>query len=201
MHFCFIFTLLLFATPAWAGAQPHMSSAFHLRSATGQGFELATRLSTDNSTDAAGSQVTLTEVALEVESAPGNPDQPGAQALRPPDRTLIQGTTTGAAWNPSLATALFLVAKGYISPADVSARLGFDVTVTRLRGASAVLKTPATDAIVIGILIAQLQAADPAAAMAVSRMIGNPDFVGNPDLFPIGPTLPAPPSVTGATGS
>ncbi len=171
---------------AWAGAQPHMSSAFQLVSPTGQRFSLTSRTSSDTTIDATGAPTTVTEVVLEVETAPGNPDRQGQRGIGNPNLAVMQGATTGSAWNPSLAGVLFLVAKGYVTTRDVSDQLGFAVTVTRARGGAAAVKDPATDAIVLGLLLAQLQAADPAAALAMSRMIGNPDF------FPAGLTLPAP---------
>lgn len=190
--------LLLAASAAWAGAQPHMSSSFRLVTPTGQRFDLVTRVHSEADPGPIGvdpGPIAFTEVVLEVEVDPGPISTPGGRDPGPISRTRFEGTTPGA-WKPGLAVALFLVAKGYATAADVSAQLGIDLTITRLRGDTATVQMPATDAIVLGLLIAQLQAADPAAALIASRM-AEPGPISGPASFQAGITLPAPSAATG----
>ncbi len=179
---------------AHAGNSPHIQGNTSLTLTDGSVLHLISNFEADVDTDSGGNTTAHNEATLETEIAhPPGPcvSNPGTNQTPPGPPTCnyrIRGEATASVAKPSLMIALLLLQHGYANSDQITATLGFTVTITKGQSCPGGCGKQPSDVAVLGLLFAQSTAVDPNGAAALIQLFNQLGI----NMIP-----PGPPSVPG----
>jgi hypothetical protein len=181
MHKTLFLSLVLAAAGAGAAPVGRIRLATTVSNADGSRLELTTRFQASERGGA-----TVNEVFIEVEQVPPEPSRPGEQVPPEPIRYRIEGSAISGPGeiNPCWMPALFLLAKGYVSPRQVFDALGLQGEITQLSGDGVRVQDRGADGALLGFMLAQVTAMRPDRAPRVAQLIADGGFPQGPCVAP-----------------